>query len=164
MLELSRLQNVDYAIEKTSINLLDTLSDAIRSARHIAEQKQIEISYIPKDTACMIEGDYGRLRQMFLTVLDNAVKFSDTGEKIDVEAYVRGGTFVITVSDYGVGIPPQDIPHIFDRFYICKDEKNHVGTGLGLAIAKEIAQRHSMTISAESILDERTVFTFEYTR
>ncbi|MGE4215151.1 MAG: ATP-binding protein [Anaerotignaceae bacterium] len=161
LLELSRLQNADYAIEKTSINLLDVLSDAVRSARHIAMHKQIEISYSNNEAVCIMEGDYGRLRQMFLTVLDNAVKFSNEGQRIEVEARKMADAVVITVCDYGVGIAPKDLPYIFDRFYKCTDEKNLAGTGLGLAIAKEIAKRHKIEISATSILEQKTVFTFK---
>ncbi|MDD3569942.1 MAG: HAMP domain-containing sensor histidine kinase [Lachnospiraceae bacterium] len=163
LLELSRLQNTDYAIEKTSVNLLDVLSDAVRSARHIAIQKQIEISYVNNGVVRIIEGDNGRLRQMFLTVLDNAIKFSDYGQKIEVEARQVDREIVITVCDYGVGISTKDLPFIFDRFYKCSDEKNLAGTGLGLAIAKEISKRHAIEISATSILDEKTVFTFKCT-
>ena len=160
LLELSRLQNAHYAIEKSSINLLDVLSDAVRSARHVAMKKEIEIYYENNQAVCTIEGDYGRLRQMFLTVLDNAIKFSSMGEKIEVEARQADKEVVITVCDYGVGICPNDLSFIFDRFYKCSNEKNVTGTGLGLAIAKEIAKRHTIEISATSILNEKTVFTF----
>lgn len=160
LLELSRLQNTNYAIEKTSINLLDVLSDAVRAARHIAMQKQVEICYKVNEVTCIIEGDYGRLRQMFLTVLDNAIKFSHEGQNIDIDVSQVDGAVVIKVCDYGVGIAPKDLPYIFHRFYKCTDEKNLTGTGLGLAIAKEIAQRHNIEIFAESIMGEKTVFTF----
>lgn len=163
LLELSRLQNTDYAIEKSSINLLDVLSDAVRSARHIAIQKQVEICYVNKEALCIMEGDYGRLRQMFLTVLDNAIKFSHKGQQIEVEARQVDKEVVITVCDYGDGISTKDLPFIFDRFYKCSDKKNLTGTGLGLAIAKEIAKRHAIEISATSILDEKTIFTFRRT-
>ncbi|MEA5085202.1 MAG: HAMP domain-containing sensor histidine kinase [Lachnospiraceae bacterium] len=160
LLELSRLQNVDYSIEKTSINLLDVLSDAVRSAKHIAMQKHIEMCCVNNETVCIIEGDYGRLRQMFLTVLDNAIKFSNNGQQIEVEARKVSGEVLITICDYGDGISTDDLPFIFDRFYKRRNEKNLTGTGLGLAIAKEIAKRHSIEISVTSVLDEKTVFTF----
>ncbi|HCT64998.1 MAG TPA: two-component sensor histidine kinase [Lachnospiraceae bacterium] len=162
LLELSRLQNTDYAIEKTPINLLDALSDAVRAERHIAMKKQIEIHYTDNETTCTIDGDYGRLRQMFLTVLDNAVKFSKEGQVIDIEVYKADEECIIKVCDYGVGILPKDLPYIFDRFYKCTDKENLTGTGLGLAIAKQIAQRHNIVISAESTPKEKTVFTFMY--
>lgn len=164
LLELSRLQNTDYDIEKIPINLLDVLSDAVRSARHIAMQKEIDIGYVNNETVCIIDGDYGRLRQMFLTVLDNAIKFSGVGQKIEVDAKQVDQEVVITVCDYGVGISTKDLPFIFDRFYKCSDEKNLAGTGLGLAIAKEIAKRHTIEISGTSIMNEKTVFTFRYTK
>ncbi|MPN63447.1 Sensor histidine kinase ResE [bioreactor metagenome] len=115
---------------------------------------------VNNETVCIIEGDYGRLRQMFLTVLDNAIKFSNNGQQIEVEARKVSGEVLITICDYGDGISTDDLPFIFDRFYKRRNEKNLTGTGLGLAIAKEIAKRHSIEISVTSVLDEKTVFTF----
>ena len=94
----------------------------------------------------MMEGDYGRLRQMLLIILDNAIKFSPSGEKIDID--FKNG--VLTIRDNGIGIPKEDLPYIFDRFTRIKTEENKKGTGLGLAIAKEIAQRHNMKITIDS--------------
>ncbi len=143
LLDLSRLQNPDFAIEKQSLLLNDVLSDALRSARQIAKAKDIAIDFEQKGPL-PLEGDYGRLRQMFLIILDNAVKFSQTGGKVEVIATDKD----ITVRDYGVGIDEKDLAHIFERFYKTKGEKNKTGTGLGLAIAKQIAARHNIELTA----------------
>ena len=140
---MSRLQNPDFAIEKQSLLLNDVLSDALRSARQIAKAKDIAIDFEQK-CPLPLEGDYGRLRQMFLIILDNAVKFSQTSGKVEVIATDKD----ITVRDYGVGIDEKDLAHIFERFYKTKGEKNKTGTGLGLAIAKQIAARHNIELTA----------------
>lgn len=103
-------------------------------------------------------GDYGRLRQMFLIVLDNAIKFSPTGSEIHVSLY----NGVVTISDHGSGIAEEDIPHIFDRFYKVVSEENKSGSGLGLAIAKQIADRHNIGVVVTSKLNRGTKFRFEF--
>ncbi len=146
LLDLSRLQNTDFKIEMQKISLCDVLSDVIRSAQHMAQKKDIEIRPEQEAPACSVTGDYGRLRQMFLIILDNAVKFSPQGSTVTVT--MRGNT--VSLRDYGIGIAPEDLPYIFDRFYKVKSEKNKNGTGLGLAIAKQIADRHNIQVSVRS--------------
>ena len=143
LLDLSRLQNPDFAIEKQELNLNDVISDVVRSARQIANLK--------------ISGDYGRLRQMFLIILDNAIKFSFANNKVDVLA--KNDTIIIR--DYGIGINEKDLPHIFDRFYKTHGEHNKVGTGLGLAIAKQIAERHNIELIAQNNFDGGAKFIFK---
>lgn len=146
LLDLSRLQNPDFAIEKQELNLNDVISDVVRSARQIAKNKNININIDLKNPNLKISGDYGRLRQMFLIILDNAIKFSFENNKVDV--LTKNDTIIIR--DYGIGINEKDLPHIFDRFYKTHGEHNKVGTGLGLAIAKQIAERHNIELIAQN--------------
>jgi signal transduction histidine kinase len=162
LLELSRLQNPDYIIEKSELNLPDVVEDAVRSIRHIAEGKQIKLVYENPPTTFPITGDYGRLRQMFLIVLDNAVKFSDERQEVEVSVISEKQRCQVSITNYGMGIAREDMPHIFDRFYKSDDEKNRKGTGLGLAIAKHIADRHGIIINVESEQGEITKFTFTF--
>lgn len=146
LLDLSRLQNPDFAIEKQELNLNDVISDVVRSAKQIAKNKNVSINIDLKNPNLKIFGDYGRLRQMFLIILDNAIKFSFENNKVDVLA--KNDTIIIR--DYGIGINEKDLPHIFDRFYKTHGEHNKVGTGLGLAIAKQIAERHNIELIAQN--------------
>ena len=143
LLDLSRLQNPDFAIEKQELNLNDVISDVVRSARQIAKNKNININIDLKNPNLKISGDYGR---MFLIILDNAIKFSFENNKVDV--LTKNDTIIIR--DYGIGINEKDLPHIFDRFYKTHGEHNKVGTGLGLAIAKQIAERHNIELIAQN--------------
>lgn len=157
LLDLSRLQNPDFAIEKQPLYINDVLSDALRAARQIAKNKNVHIDFVQDGTNLKMEGDYGRLRQMFLIILDNAVKFSYTGEKVEIIANGKN----IIIRDYGIGIKDEDLEHIFERFYKTKGEKNKTGTGLGLAIAKQIAERHNIILTAANHTGGGAEFKFE---
>ena len=158
LLDLSKLQNVDFKTETDEVNLPDILQDILRSSRPIAKQKDIQVELSLDRDVFVILGDYGRLRQMFLIILDNAIKFSPRGGKVEILLQKNR----VTISDQGPGILPQDLPNIFERFYRGKSEENKTGTGLGLAIAKQIAQRHQITIEVESSRESGSTFHFVF--
>jgi signal transduction histidine kinase len=158
LLDLSRLQNTDFQIEMQDINLCDVLGDAIRSAGQMALKKNIKIRLEQDRQMLMIHSDYGRLRQMFLIILDNAVKFSPQGEVVSVSLKDR----TVSIRDHGIGIREEDLPYIFDRFYKVNSEENKSGSGLGLAIAKQIADRHHIAVSVNSKMSEGTEFQFQF--
>lgn len=158
LLDFSKLKNHDYTLNKEQLNLSDVLSDAVRSIRRIAEQKRIEIKYENPVSILKIQGNYEKLRQMFLIVLDNAVKFSPKDEIISVSTQKEKNSFIISICDKGSGIDSPDLPYIFDRFYKDKTDENNSGTGIGLAIAKQIADRHSIEIIVNSEKGQGTCF------
>lgn len=159
LLELSRLQSTGFAISPEALDLAAPLGDAVQSVRALAEAKGIPLNYQSDGAPHPFLGDYGRLRQMFLTVLDNAVKYSGPGQTVDVE--LRGDA--VAIRDQGPGIPPQDLPHLFDRFYRARTGNQSEGSGLGLAIAKEIADRHGFAVTVESTPGQGTAFVFRWT-
>jgi signal transduction histidine kinase len=138
------------------LNICDVLKDSLRSASNLARQKNINIQYNSDKDVFLTKGDYGRLRQMFLTVIDNAIKFSHDNKSI----YITLKDNQITIRDEGIGISEEDLPNIFDRYYSVKSDENKTGTGLGLTIAKQIALRHNIELFAESKLSEGTSFVF----
>lgn len=160
LLELSRLQNTNFQIDKTKINLTDIIKEAIRSMQRIAEQKQVKIELENNIGNISFLGDYGRLRQMFIIILDNAIKFSLANNKVVVKMEEKENQFVISILDYGGGILPEDIPFLFERFYKERSEQNKGGSGLGLPIAKQIADRHNILIKCESNAKDYTKFSF----
>ena len=159
MLELSRLQNRDFPIEKETMDLTMALEDALRAVRVLAKDKSIVISYEKEAESFFMEGDYGRLRQMFVAALDNAIKYSAQGTQIEVRAVNEQEFFVVSVKDYGCGIPQQDLEHIFDRFYR-SGQKKVKGSGLGLAIMKNIGERHNIEIRVQSVHQRGTCVSF----
>ena len=108
-----------------------------------------------------IEADPDRLAQVFVNLIDNALRHTPEGGGISVESDAEGGDAVVRVRDTGVGIPYRDLPHIFERFYVVDRSRTRMsgGAGLGLAIVKSIIDAHGGTIRAESMLGSGTTFT-----
>jgi signal transduction histidine kinase len=158
LLDLSRLQNIDFIIEMQELNLCEVLDDVVRSARNIAETKQIKILDEKGTSPCKVVGDYGRIRQMLMIIIDNAIKFSPENSVVFISLKNRE----ISIRDHGAGISQEDLPYIFERFYKSKSEQNKNGTGLGLSIAKQIAERHHIQLSVSSSQTEGTEFRFQF--
>lgn len=155
LLDLSRLQNTDFPIEKAPLNMVDVIHDAVRSSRQLGAEKRLQITSSVDEDCYMLNGDYGRLRQMLMVFLHNSIKFSPEGGELRLE--LEGNR--LKIIDHGCGIKPEDVPHAFDRFYKARNEHNKSGSGLGLAIAKQIAQRHDMELELTSKVGEGTTIT-----
>jgi signal transduction histidine kinase len=158
LMELARLQNADFPIENAPVSLQDVLLDALRSAERLAQAKEISIKRQFNGVPGQMQGDYARLKQMLLIVLDNAVKFSPNGSNIKVAMDEQS----IMIQDEGFGIPSEDLPFIFDRFHKSRSEENRQGSGLGLAIARGIAERHSVKITVDSLEGKGTTVRFHW--
>jgi signal transduction histidine kinase len=155
LFDLARLENPDFAIEKTDVDLSDALRDAVRTARRLAAPMSVELHFKEAPPIPM-RGDYGRLRQMFLAVLDNAVKLSPESGAVEIDVELSGNRWRVAITDHGSGIAAEILPHIFDRFRTNRDG----GTGLGLAIAQNIARRHDIVLEADSVEGEGATFAF----
>ena len=99
-----------------------------------------------------------------MVIVDNAVKFSPEGEKIELEITDGGNSWEICIRDYGIGIREEELPFIFEKFYKSKLKQNEKGTGLGLMIAKQIALRHDGDIRVESKPGKGTAFFFSFAK
>ena len=157
LLDLSRLQNTDFPIEKEPLDLCAVVQDAVRGSRRLGLEKEITITAKLDKEPYLLNGDYGRLRQMLMIFLHNSIKFSS--EKSSIEVELAGNK--LKLSDHGCGMKAEDVPHAFDRFYKARNEQNKSGSGLGLAIAKQIALRHNMELSLESELGKGTTISVQ---
>ena len=146
LLDLSRLQNVDFPIEKEPLNFCEVVQGAVRSARQLAREKNITVTCETDTPIYKMTGDVGLLNQMLVILLDNAGKFGPENSNVEVRLANRR----LTITDHGPGIKPEDLLHVFDRFYKTRGENNKTGSGLGLAIAREIAERHVIALSMQS--------------
>jgi len=161
LLDLSRLQNTDFKIVMSRQDLSAIIEDVIRSGRNLADKKSIALNFYNTASDVSVIGDYGRLRQMLMIILDNAIKFSSPGGKIDI-TLTKSDAPKVSIKDEGPGIEEEELKHIFDRFYKTKSTENKEGTGLGLAIAKQIAVRHNADITAESGKGKGCIFSVEF--
>lgn len=146
LLELSRLQNADFAIEMEKVNVCEIVQDAARSGNRLGAGKNIQVKAEMDTDIYALDGDYGRLRQMLMVFIHNSIKFSP--ENSNIELVLKGNC--LSVTDHGCGMKAEDVPHAFDRFYKAHNEQNKTGSGLGLAIANQIAIRHGMELKMES--------------
>ncbi len=162
LLLLSKMQNPDFEIEKEPVNLIQIFDDLLKSATVLCDQKQIHLDCKKDTDYILMMGDYDRLRQMFLVIIDNAVKFSPEESTIHITIATQD-TITVSIRDEGIGIAKEEINNIFEKFYKSKLRQNATGSGLGLMIAKQIALKHNGTIQVESTLGEGTefIFTFE---
>jgi two-component system heavy metal sensor histidine kinase CusS len=110
---------------------------------------------------CKVKGEADRLRQLFFNLLDNAIKYTPPGGKVTVDADSSNGQASVTVSDTGIGIPADHLPHVFDRFYRVDSSRSQEtdGTGLGLAICRSIAESHSGRLEIDSTFGSGTCVT-----
>ena len=164
LIDLTKLQNTDFSIDKSTINLFEIINDAVRSMKQISTKKGVKINFSAENTIeedrYLFVGDYQRIRQMIIIVLDNAIKFSNENQKVDILLKKDNKKYELKICDSGRGIDPENIGEIFNRYHKSNTEENKNGMGLGLAIAKEIALRHNIEIFVKSVPNIKTVFTF----
>jgi len=158
LLVLSRLDDkrTKWSVEKFDMNaVVRHVCDVMKPTTDAHSHK---LTYDVGLTELLMEADKGRIEQVIVNIVSNAVKYTPDGGEIKV-ASVKDGDFVkVSVSDNGIGIPEEDIPHLFERFYRVEKARTSEtgGTGLGLAIANEIVEAHGGTISVDSILGKGT--------
>ncbi|MGN6713986.1 ATP-binding protein [Anaerocolumna jejuensis] len=161
LLLLSKMQNPDFEVEKEPVNVVQIFEDLLRSFHPLCQDKQIEMILTKGLPVYTMMGDYDRLKQMFLIILDNAVKFSKVNSAIYINL-AKTDKLVISVRDEGIGISKEELPYIFDKFYRSKLKQNEQGSGLGLAIAKQIALKHDGDIMVKSEEGNGTEFIFSF--
>jgi heavy metal sensor kinase len=158
LLLLARVEDGATGLEVREFNLQRVLQEAVSAMEILAREKSLALSLSP-DGAIMMRGDEQKLKQVFLNLLDNAIKYTPPHGSVSVSASATADSVRITVQDTGIGIPPAELPRIFDRFYRVDKARSSSGFGLGLSIAKSIVEAHRGTISAESSLNRGSAFT-----
>ena len=124
-----------------------------------AKRKGIDLSYSCNDLK-PVQADPKNIEEIFNNLISNAINYSPEGGRVTITAQGFGENIEIKVEDTGVGISPEELPKIFDKFYRVKHPKTRevVGTGLGLAIVKGVVETHQGTVDVESVVDKGTTF------
>ena len=140
LLDFSRIQDNRLQLQMATIDILAELGETVLIYQERARALGIKLDYYEPEMLPFVYGDKNRLRQVFINIVDNAIKYSDKGDTVSVEAYEQGGEICISVSDTGIGISKDDLPKIKTKFF----KANHTrrGSGIGLAVADEIIERH----------------------
>ena len=141
LLEFTKMQDGRFTLRVESVDLASELEDAIYTYFELFRQEGIEVSYKgPDEDVPPIVADSERMKQVFCNVLDNAAKHGGAGKRIDTAIFPDGNEVVITVRDYGPGIPEEELPFVKQKFY--KGSSKARGSGIGLAVCDEIVRLH----------------------
>ena len=162
ILALSELDEKQHLGPKESVSLKELLGELVSEFSMAAEKKNLALSL--SGDAPEIEGYPLLLREMFFNLIDNAIKYTPEGGRVDVTLAKTDGGVTCRVSDTGVGIPEEHQPHIFERFYRVDKSQSRAtgGTGLGLAIVKHVAQIHHAEIALDSAAGKGTSITIRF--
>ncbi len=155
------ISKTEAGVEKPAhqeVNIAPIVRQACELFEPIAEDKNVNLSCRAAERAFVL-GDPRMLQRMVANILDNAVKYTPPGEKVEVSLRDNEGWHMISVKDTGVGISESELPRIFERFYRCDQSRSQPGTGLGLSLARAIARAHGGDITAKSAENHGSTFT-----
>jgi two-component system phosphate regulon sensor histidine kinase PhoR len=160
LLQLSTIESGQYQWRRGSVSVSDLIEKAIHLLRPSAEKKGQAISVAAAEGIVPVTGDAGKLTEVFINLLDNAIKYTPEGGKIAIEAEAVENHVEIRISDTGIGILSKEIPRIFERFYRVDRARSREigGTGLGLSIVKHIVEAHGGKVAVESLIGKGSRF------
>ncbi len=155
LLDFSRMSSGRMQLNNDKIDILAELDEVVFAFKERSIKEGIEVVYNVPHFPAPMSGDASRIKQVFINILDNALKYTEHGGKIIVYAEIPNpATLIVTVSDTGAGIPPEDLPHVKEKFY--KANTTVRGSGIGLAVADEIIRLHNGNLDVDSVLGEGT--------
>ena len=152
LLDVSRIVSGKLSLTLTPVDLPAVLNAALDSQRPAAQAKNVRLELSVSAPDCAVTGDVGRLQQVFLNILSNAVKFTPAGGRVSVTLECAPDCARVAIADTGEGIAAEFLPFVFDRFRQADgtSTRNHMGLGLGLAIVKHVVEMHGGAVLAES--------------
>jgi heavy metal sensor kinase len=159
LLLLARSDAGSELVNLHDINVAEVFAELSQDIEALAQEKGVSYSLGPMENLA-VRGERHKLRQLFLNILDNAIRYTPSGGSVTGSLTRRNGSAVASISDTGIGIPTEHLPFIFDRFYRVDKARSRAdgGTGLGLAIAGSIAKLHGGSIEVESEVGKGTTF------
>jgi signal transduction histidine kinase/CHASE3 domain sensor protein len=165
LLLIAQLDAGTMRLEWSDVNVADVAAECVEASRPAAEEAGLKLD-LQTDSYAPVAGDRARLAQLVDNLLSNAIKFTPRGGRVEVRAGADDGRVRLVVCDTGPGMAPEEVPHLFKRFYRTRSagERQIQGTGLGLAISKAIAEAHGGSIVVETAPGEGTTFTVDLPR
>lgn len=167
LLDLARIESGRTALKLEIFDINELIRRTLLTFEARIYEKSIEVEVKFAQEQYFVEADNTQIGQVLRNIIDNAIKYSPDGSRLRIATYAMRREVYVSVADSGQGIPQEDIPHVFDRFY--KVEKAHTptkqsGTGLGLSIVKRIIDQHNQTITLTSARGKGSTFTFTLKR
>jgi two-component system phosphate regulon sensor histidine kinase PhoR len=160
LIELSRIETGSIKLKLEPVNLNLLVGEAFNRLSTQAERQKVAVSTELSPDLPIVIADRERIQQVIINIVHNAIKFTPSGGKVVISTKERGESVVSEVSDTGIGISKEDLPHIFERFFKADRSRSSSGTGLGLAIAKHIVQAHGGNIWVQSEEGKGSTFGF----
>lgn len=154
LLDFSRIESGRLKLQTEVFDLRGELYDALFTYTELLRQEGMEAAYDEPENPIVINGDRNRLKQVFLNIIDNAAKYGKDGKRISITAAETGDKAVVSIRDYGMGIPKDELPFVKEKFF--KGSARGRGAGIGLAVCTEIVELHEGTIDIESEYGEGT--------
>ena len=166
LLDLSAFDNRHMELNFQDTNIISILSQCVNQAQVPAQKKYQEINFTATNASFVMNADPNRINQVFSNILGNAIKYSPNHSQINIDIEHTRDRLLIEIRDNGMGIPKEELPRIFERFYRVDKARSRTlgGTGLGLSIAKEIVEAHGGTISANSEIGQGTTMCIQFTK
>ena len=167
LLDLARIESGIITVNYELFDINELIRRILITFETRISEKNLELDIRFAQEQCFVYADSNQISQVLRNLIDNAIKYSPDGRSLMISTYALRKEVYITIKDTGIGIPAEDVPHVFDRFY--KVEKAHtpspqVGSGLGLAIVKKIIEAHDQSITVKSARGRGTQFTFTLQR
>jgi signal transduction histidine kinase len=160
LMDISEAETGTLRLNIERVDLPRLIRDAVDLYEDVAEDKGIALSIV-SNAALAVQGDYSRLRQVLANLLDNAVKYTPRGGRVDIGSYEHPSGVEIVVQDTGRGIAPEEMPRIWERLYRGDTSRTERGLGLGLSLVKAIVEAHRGSIQAASVPEGGTRFTIQ---
>ncbi|HET6713268.1 MAG TPA: ATP-binding protein [Actinomycetota bacterium] len=163
LLDLSKLESGEMPLRREEVSLGPLVTQVMSEIEVASADRDVDVRSDVPDDLPSIEADPERVHQVIFNLVDNAVRFTPEGGEVRIEAHRHNGSVEVSVADTGVGIPPEALPRLFERFYRVDPARAREdgGTGIGLAIARSVVEAHGGTIRAESEPGQGSTFTFD---
>ncbi len=163
MLDIAEAESGAAEITLEEVDIASVTRRACELFQAIAEENSVKITTeLPE--SCVVYGETRKLQRMVANLLDNALKYTPPEGTVTVSVSADNGQVAISISDTGIGISEDDLPHIFKRFYKCDISRAQGGTGLGLSLVKAIVHSHGGSVKATSHLGKGSTFTVTLTQ
>ncbi|MBI2859429.1 MAG: HAMP domain-containing protein [Chloroflexi bacterium] len=160
ILDISRLQSGAMKLNREPVLLDETMRESIETLRPMADAKNLKLILVPGDGVTLVSADRGRLIQVLINLLANAINFTPSNGSVTLSAVTGDSKATVTVSDTGIGIHENEHQRVFERFYRSSRTKTRGGMGLGLSIAKALIELHGGEISVKSSPGMGSSFSF----